>query len=91
MKNKSFFSQIMLLLIISAVCILLTVGIALLAGSSNTTFFDFGNLNFSNMLPVLILGCFISCVVIGIAVLFTARTVFFKVKNYLFDNEGEKK
>ena len=91
MKNKSFFSQIMLLVILSVICVVLTVGIALFVGSYNTTFLDFSNLNFANMIPVLILGGFISCVVVGITVLFVARSVFFKVKEYLSDNGGDKK
>ena len=93
MKNKSFFSQIILLVILSVICVVLTVGIALLVGSSNTTLFDFENLNFSNMIPVLMLGGFISCVVVGITVLFVARSIFYKVKNYLLEdkNGGDKK
>ena len=93
MKNKSFFSQIILLVILSVVCVILTVGIALFVGSCNTTLFDFQNLNFANMIPVLILGGFISCVVVGITVLFVARSVFLKVKDYLSNNNdgGEKK
>ncbi len=91
MKNKSFFSQIMLLVILSVICVVLTVGIALLVGSSNTTLFDFKNLNFSNMIPTLIIGGFVSCVVVGITVLFVARSVFLKVKDYLSDNGGDKK
>lgn len=92
MKNKSFFSQIMLLVILSVICIVLTVGIALFAGFSNTTFFDFENLNFANMIPVLVFGGFISCVVVGITALFAARSVFLKVRDYLSnDNGGDKK
>lgn len=94
MKNKSLFSQIMLLVILSVICIVLTVGIALLVGSSNMTLFDFKNLNFSNMIPVLILGGFISCVVVGITVLFVVRSIFYKVKNFLLEddkNGGDKK
>lgn len=94
LKNKSFFSQIMLLVILSVICVVLTVGIALLVGSSNATLFDFENLNFSNMIPVLILGGFINCVVVGITVLFVARSIFYKVKNYLSEedkNGGDKK
>ena len=91
MKNKSFFSQIMLLVVLSVICVILTVGIALFAGSYNTTFFDFENLNFANMIPVLIFGGFISCVVVGITILFVARSVFFKVKDYLSDNDGGDK
>ncbi len=94
MKNKSFFSQIILLIIISLVCIILTAGIALFAGTYNTALFDFQNLNFSNMIPVLIFGGFISCVVVGISVLFVTRAVFFKVKDYFVetnDNNGGNK
>lgn len=86
MKNKSFFSQIMLLIILSLICVILTVGIALFVGSYNTTLFDFENLNFANMIPVLILGGFISCVVVGITVLFVARSVFLKLKDYFTEN-----
>ena len=84
----------MLLVILSVICIVLTVGIALLVGSSNMTLFDFKNLNFSNMIPVLILGGFISCVVVGITVLFVVRSIFYKVKNFLLEddkNGGDKK
>ena len=95
LKNKSFFSQIMLLVILSLVCVILTVGIALFVGSCNTTLFDFQNLNLANMIPVLILGGFISCVVVGITVLFVARSVFLKVKDYFIEtnenNGGNKK
>lgn len=91
MKNKSFFSQIMLLVILSVICVVLTVGVALFVGSYNTTLFDFENLNFTNMIPVLIFGGFISCVVVGITVLFVARSVFLKVKDYLSDNDGGDK
>ena len=55
---------------------------------------DFENLNFSNMVPILILGGFISCVVVGITVLFVARSIFYKVKNYFSEEDkdgGDKK
>lgn len=94
MKNKSFFSQIMLLIILSAICFVLTIGIAFAVGSADAALFDFENLNFSNMIPVLMLGGFISCVVVGITVIFIARSVFYKVKNYLSQdnkNGGDKK
>ena len=84
----------MLLVILSVICVVLTVGITLLVGSSNTTLFNFENLNFSNMIPVLMLGGFISCVVIGITILYVARSIFYKVKIYLSEddiNGGDKK
>ena len=89
LKSKSVFSQIMLLVILSVVCVILTVGIALFAGSYNATLFNFENFNFANMIPILILGGFISCVVVGITVLFVARSVFLNVKDYF--NETDKK
>ncbi len=93
MKNKSIFPQIILLVVLALVCVLLTFVIALFAGSYDTTIFDFKNLNFANMIPVFIIGGFLSCVVIGVAVLFVSRTAFLKVKDYLtqINNEGEEK
>ena len=88
MKKKSIFSQIMLLVILSVVCVVLTVGIAIFAGSVNTEIFDLKNLNFANMVPVLILGGFISCVVVGITVLFVSRAIFLRVKDYLSEKNG---
>lgn len=82
MKNKSTFSQIILLVVILVICVIVTLGLALLAGSYNETIFDFANLNFANMIPILIIGGFISCVAVGIAVIFMSRSVFLKVKDY---------
>ena len=94
MNKKSSFSQIILLIILSAVCILLTVGIAFLAGFSNATMFDFKNLNLANMIPVFLIGGFISCVIIGIAVLFVSKSIFSKMKEYITEKikteENEK-
>ena len=87
MKNKSVFSQIILLVISSAICVILTVGIAFFAGFHGSTLFDFKNLNFANMIPFLIIGGFISCIIVGITILFMARSIFFKVKDYLSEND----
>ncbi len=86
MKNSSFFSQIILLIIISAICVILTVGIAFFAGTYTTALFDLSKLNLSNMIPVLIFGGFISCVIIGITVVVISREVFIKIKNYISEN-----
>ncbi len=93
MKKKSTFTQIMILVAIACMCIVTTVSLALLAGSLNITLFDWKNLNFSNMIPVLIIGGFLTCVIVGIAILFFSRSIFHKVRNYLFENhesEGEQ-
>ena len=89
MKNKSLFIQIISLIILAVICLLLTVGVSILAGSLNVELFDFKNLNFSNMLPILLIGGFISCVVVGICVLFVARSAFIKAKDYLTETNKE--
>lgn len=89
MKKKSVFGGILLLIIISLVCIAGTVSVALLAGSADAELFHLNDLNLSNMIPVFIIGGIISCFIIGIAVLFVGRAVFFKVKNYF--SETDKK
>lgn len=91
MKNKSLFVQFITLMILAILCLMLTVGMAILVGSLNTELFDFRNLNFSNMIPVLIIGIFISCVIVGICFLFFARTAFFKAKDYLEENQKNNK
>lgn len=91
MKNKSLFMQFITLLILAILCLLTTVGVAILVGSLNTELFDFKNLNFSNMIPILIIGGFLSCVIIGICFLFFARTAFFKAKDYLEENQKNNK
>ena len=89
MKNKSLFIQIVSLIILAVICLMLTVGIAILAGALNVDLFDFRNLNFSNVIPVLIIGGFISCVVIGICVLFVARSAFIKAKDFFNETKQE--
>lgn len=91
MKNKSLFIQIVSLIIIAILCLVATVSIALLAGSLNTDLFDFKNLNFSNMIPVLIIGGFICCCIVGICFLFVARSAFFKAKDYFEKNNKNEK
>ncbi|MBR0278148.1 MAG: hypothetical protein IJQ50_06800 [Clostridia bacterium] len=82
----------MLLIVLSVICVITTVCIAFFAGSYNTVLFNFEQINFNNMIPVLIIGGFISCVIVGITVLFVTRSVFLKVKDYLYDeNGGDKK
>ena len=90
MKNKSLFSQVIALIILAVVCLFLTGVIALLAGSLNVELFDFKNMNFSNMIPIFIVGGFISCVFVGICFLFVARTAFFKAKDFFEETETKK-
>ena len=89
MKNKSLFTQTILVILLAVICLFSTVGIAFLAGSLNAEIFDFKNLNFSNMIPVLLIGGFISCFIVGICILFVGRSAFIKVKDYFNENNKE--
>lgn len=93
MQNKSIFTQVIILIVVSVVCVLLTLALAILFGSIETTLFDLQNLNIVNMLPVLLIGGFLSCVVIGITVLVVSKNSFLKIKEYFFEtkNEGDNK
>ena len=43
------------------------------------------------MIPVFLVGGIVSCFVIGMAVLFLGRTVFFKVKDYFSETDQKEK
>ena len=83
MKDRSLFAQILLLVILTFVCIGVTIFLALLAGSVDVSIFDFKNLNIANMIPVLIFGGLISGLTVIITLLFTSRTLFHKIKGYI--------
>lgn len=89
MKKSSLFNKIISIIIVAVICLLLTVCIAFLAGSLNFELFDFENLNISNMIAVLIVGGFLSCAVVGICILYFARSAFIKVKDYFKENNKE--
>lgn len=94
MSKKPIFTKIMIIIAVALICLVLTVLTAFLFGSINTDIFDFSNLNFSNMLPIIIIGGFISCVTIGILVIILAKDILIKIKNYYLetkDNGGNKK
>lgn len=78
----------MTVIIVALICLTLTIVIALLFGSSSTDIFDFSDLNISNMLPVILIGGFISCVLVGILVIFLAKDVFVKIKDEFFKKEN---
>ncbi len=86
MKEKSLFTRIILLVLLALICIIATVGISLLAGAVDAELFDFKNLNLSNMIPVLLIGIFISCAVVGIAVLFVGKSAFLKAYDFYKKN-----
>ncbi len=92
MSKKPIFAKIIIILAVALICLVLTLSLAFLFGSINTEVFDFSNLNLSNMLPVIIIGGFISCVIVGFLIMFLAKDVFVKVKDYFFEtkNDGGK-
>ena len=89
MKNNSLFLQIILLVVLVFICIMTTFTVALLAGSIETSIFDLNNLNFLNMIPVFIFGGIITFFIIVITLLFTSRTLFYKVKDFFEENNKE--
>ena len=88
MKDKSFFSKIILLIILGVACFVITVSIALFFGSYGSNIFDLGSLNFANVLPVIFIGGFISCVIMGVGVLFLSKSIFEKVQDYFRENKN---
>lgn len=89
MKNNSLFLQIILLVVLVFICIMTTFTVALLAGSIETSIFDLNNLNLLNMIPVFIFGGIITFFIIVITLLFTSRTLFYKVKDFFEENNKE--
>lgn len=90
MKNKSLLFQVATVIIVGVLCVLITLTLTVLAGSLSTEIFDFTNLNFSNMIPVFLVGIFITCAIVGICVLFVLRTSFNKAKEYLEKEKNTK-
>lgn len=90
MKNKSLFMQILILAALTFMCVALTITVALLAGSIETSIFDFSNLNIANMIPVFIFGSLTTGFVVVITLLFTSRTLFYKLKNFFEENNNDK-
>ena len=91
MKNNSLFLQIILLVVLTFVCIATTFTVALLAGSVEKSIFDFNSLNISNMIPVFIFGGLITIFTILIALLFTSRTLFYKIRDLFELNSKDNK
>ncbi len=85
--KKSIFSKVMIIVVVALICLILTLAIALMLGSNNKDIFDFSNLNISNVLPVVFIGGFVSCVIVGILVIFLCKDIFVKVKDYFFENK----
>ena len=91
MKKNSIFSQIIKLLIACVICVVVTIGIAYFVGTLSFSIFDFKNLNFSNVITFLIIGGFISCVILGFASLIIFKNLLGQIKNYLKNMNTEVK
>lgn len=93
MSKKPIFNQIILLIIIGILGIVLTVALALWAGSSDNILLDLRDLNWANVIPVILIGGMICCTVVGILILFLGRNLFNKAKDFLSetDKKGGKK
>ncbi len=89
MSKKSLFTKAILLIALVLFCIVTTVVLALIFGSMDRIIFDFRDLNFANVLPILIIGGFFTCVTVGLAVLFFSRAAFLKVKDFLKENNDD--
>ncbi len=92
MSKKSIFAKIMIIIAVAIGCLILTAVAAVLLGSNSADLFNLSNLNLSNMIPVIVIGGFVSCVAVGILVVVLAKDIFVKVKDYLFgkENGGEE-
>ena len=93
MKKRSVFTQLILLIFVAVACVVATLLLAFWAGSHSGDLMNWENLNWGNVIPVLLIGGFICCIIVGIIVLFIARNIFQKTKDYLADtnkNGGSK-
>ena len=93
MNKNPIFTKVLITIFVAIACLVVTLLVAFMFGSVNADLFDFSNLNFSNVLPVIIVGGFISCIIVGILVIFLAKDIFIKLKNYVETekNGGKKK
>lgn len=81
--KKSIFSQLLIAIIVALICIVLTVVIALMVGSANADLFDFSNLNWANVIPIILIGLFMTGGIVGVILLITAKDIFIKAKEYM--------
>ena len=92
MKNP-IFSKLLIAIVVALICIALTVSIALMVGNTSTDLIDFSELNWSNVIPIIILGMFITGGIVGVILLIAVKDVFVKAKEYIdqSNKDGGKK
>ena len=89
LSNKPIFPKILLIIILALICVVLTAVLTLFAGSFSTNVFDFSNLNLTNAIPVLVICVFVSCAIVGIAVLCLSKDILIKLKEYFSNNKED--
>lgn len=87
MKEKSTFTMILTVVIVALVGIVLTVLVALMAGSMDVQLFDFENINLANVIPVIIIGGFLTAITVGFVILFASKSVFMKIRDYFLEDK----
>ena len=89
MKGKSTFAQLLTIIIVALIGIILTLIIAFWVGSSDAQIFDLRNLNWANVVPVILIGGFITCVSVGIVVMIVSKNVFMKIRDYFLEDKTD--
>ena len=89
MKGKSTFAQLLTIIIVALIGIILTLIIAFWVGSSDAQIFDLRNLNWANVVPVILIGGFITCVTVGIVVMIVSKNVFMKIRDYFLEDKTD--
>ena len=87
MKKRSTFSMILTVVIVALVGIVLTILVAFMAGSMDAQLFDFKNLNLANVIPVIIIGGFLTAITVGFVILFAAKSIFMKIRDYFLKDK----
>ena len=78
MDDKKIFSKVIQLIILGVICFVATVVVAMVLGSYDKNIFNFKSFNFANVIPIIFIGGFISCVVVGVGTLFVSKSIKLK-------------
>ena len=90
MKKENLWTKMIILVLVVFFCLFMTLALAFLAGSIEESLFDFKNLNFGNMIPVLIIGGLMSCMILSICFLLFSKSFSHKIREFLSkDNDKE--
>ncbi len=90
MKKENLWTKMIVLVLVIFFCLFMTLALAFLAGSVEEPLFDFGNLNFSNMIPVLIIGGLMSCMILSVCFLLFSKSFSGKIREFLAKDSDNK-